>query len=134
MTRSTLFRLRVAAALACLALCTAPLHAQAATGTIEGRVFNPETGAYVERVRLTIAPATGVPEPDSETVPDTPVGAGAAGVRHLGCAARDIGESAAARDEPDADLDQDRDPDHDHDPDRNPDHDHNSDHDRNPDL
>jgi hypothetical protein len=55
MTRSTLFRLRVAAALACLALCTAPLHAQAATGTIEGRVFNPETGAYVERVRLTIA-------------------------------------------------------------------------------
>ena len=55
MTRSTLFRLLVCASLACLALCPAPLHAQAATGTIEGRVFNPETGAYVERVRLTVA-------------------------------------------------------------------------------
>ena len=31
------------------------LHAQSTTGTIEGRVFNPATGAYVERVRLTVA-------------------------------------------------------------------------------
>jgi hypothetical protein len=36
-------------------LLGAPLCAQSATGTIEGRVFNPDTGAYVERVRLTVA-------------------------------------------------------------------------------
>lgn len=30
------------------------LVAQSATGTIEGRVFNPASGAYVERVRLTV--------------------------------------------------------------------------------
>ena len=41
-----------------LALCsllTSSLGAQATTGSIEGRVFNPATGSYVERVRLTVA-------------------------------------------------------------------------------
>jgi TonB-dependent receptor len=38
-----------------LLLVAAPLAAQVATGTIEGRVFNPASGAYVERVRLTVA-------------------------------------------------------------------------------
>ncbi len=33
----------------------APLRAQSTTGTIEGRVFNPASGSYVERVRLTVA-------------------------------------------------------------------------------
>ncbi|MBL9189448.1 MAG: carboxypeptidase regulatory-like domain-containing protein [Opitutaceae bacterium] len=39
--------------LACLTLGSA-LHAQTATGTLEGRVTNPATGGVVERARLTI--------------------------------------------------------------------------------
>lgn len=37
-----------------LALTVPALYAQSGTGTLEGRVFNPETGQYVERVRLTV--------------------------------------------------------------------------------
>lgn len=35
-----------------------PLRAQGSTGTIEGRVFNPVTGAYVERARVSVAGTT----------------------------------------------------------------------------
>jgi iron complex outermembrane receptor protein len=39
----------------CLGLASAlALHAQTGTGTIEGRVFNPATGEFVEKARLTI--------------------------------------------------------------------------------
>ena len=44
--------------LALYSLLTSSLGAQATTGSIEGRVFNPATGSYVERVRLTVAGTT----------------------------------------------------------------------------
>ena len=44
--------------LALYSLLTSSLGAQATTGAIEGRVFNPATGSYVERVRLTVAGTT----------------------------------------------------------------------------
>jgi TonB-dependent receptor len=53
-------RLRPLLALLACFLLIAPLPglAQSATGSIEGRVFNSATGAYVERVRLTVEGTT----------------------------------------------------------------------------
>ena len=54
----TVVSLLRATAFACLAL-TALAQTQAQTGTIEGRVFNPGTGEYLERARVTLE-GTGV--------------------------------------------------------------------------
>ena len=43
-----------------------PLRAQGSTGTIEGRVFNPVTGAYVERARVSVAGTTLEPFTDAD--------------------------------------------------------------------